>query len=90
LAVVVKRFPEAADMPRRHSPLYRDIGPEEEKHWADSLREYRMAKNLAANVEGPMYRDLRGGVYEIAGVREEVDRSIERVAKLNESARQQP
>jgi hypothetical protein len=33
---------------------------------------------------------LRGGVYEIAGVREEVDRSIERVAKLNESARQQP
>jgi len=63
---------------------------EEEKHWADSLREYRVAKRLAANVEGPMYRDLRGGVYEIAGVREEVDRSIERVAKLNESARQQP
>ena len=60
---------------------------EEEEHWADSLREYRVAKSLVANVEGPMYRDLRGGVYEIAGVREEVDRSIERVAKLNESAR---
>ena len=63
---------------------------EEEKRWADSLREYRVAKSLAANVECPMYRDLRGGVDEIAGVRAEVDRSIERVAKLNESARQQP
>jgi tetratricopeptide (TPR) repeat protein len=63
---------------------------EEEKHWADALREYRVAKTLAASVEGPTYRDLRGGVYEVAGVREEVDKSIERVEKLDESARQQP
>src|SRR6266704_2245773 len=41
---------------------------EEEKHWADSLREYRVAKSLAANGEGPMYRDLRGGGYGVAGV----------------------
>jgi tetratricopeptide (TPR) repeat protein len=63
---------------------------EEERHWSDALREYRVAKSLAANVEGPKYRDLRGGVYEIAGIREEADRSIERVAKLNESVGQKP
>lgn len=63
---------------------------EGEKHWSDALREYRVAKSLAASVEGPIYRDLRGGVYEVAGVREEVDKSIDRVAKLNETARQNP
>jgi tetratricopeptide (TPR) repeat protein len=62
---------------------------EEEKHWADSLREYQVAKGLAAWVKGPMYRDLRGNAYAVDGVREEVDNAIERVAKLNESAQQQ-
>jgi tetratricopeptide (TPR) repeat protein len=62
---------------------------EEEKHWADSLREYQVAKGLAGWVKGPMYRDLRGNVYEVDGVRREVDKAIERVAKLNESAQQQ-
>jgi hypothetical protein len=63
---------------------------EDEKHWADALREYRVAKSLAASVEGSTYKDSRGGVYEIAGVREEVDRSIVRVEKLSESGRQKP
>ncbi len=62
---------------------------EAEKHWGDSLREYQVAKGLAAWVKGPMYRDLRGNVYEVDGVRREVDKAIERVAKLNESAHQQ-
>ena len=62
---------------------------EEEKHWADSLREYQVAKRLATSVKGPIYTDLRRNPYEIDGVREEVDKAIERVAKLNESAQQQ-
>jgi tetratricopeptide (TPR) repeat protein len=62
---------------------------EAEKHWADSLREYQVAKRLATSVKGPIYTDLRGNPYEIDGVREEVDKAIERVAKLNESAQQQ-
>src|SRR6266480_4227188 len=62
---------------------------EEEKHWADSLREYRVAKRLAASVKGPMYIDPRGNAYEVDGVREEVDRAIDRVAKLDEVAQPQ-
>jgi tetratricopeptide (TPR) repeat protein len=62
---------------------------EAEKHWADSLREYQVAKRLATSVKGPIYTDLRGNAYEVEGVREEVDKAIERVVKLNESARQQ-
>jgi hypothetical protein len=42
---------------------------EEEKHWADSLREYQVAKRLAASVKGPMYTDLRGNPYDVDGVR---------------------
>src|SRR5258705_1855067 len=56
---------------------------EEEKHWADSLREYQAAKRLAATVKGPMYIDARGNAYDVDGVREEVDKAIDRVAKLN-------
>jgi len=56
---------------------------EEEKHWADSLREYQVAKHLAASVKGPKYIDSRGNVYEVDGVREEVDKAIDRVAKLD-------
>ncbi|SRR5258707_1062495 len=59
---------------------------EKEKHWADSLREYQVAKRLAASVKGRMYTDLRGNAYEVIGVREEADKAIERVAKLTESA----
>jgi len=62
---------------------------EEEKHWPDSLREYQLAKRMAANVKGPIYTDFRGNPYEVAGVQEEVDKAIERVAKLSESTQQQ-
>src|SRR6476646_4857431 len=58
---------------------------EEEKHWADSLREYQVAKRLAASVKGPKYIDSRGNVFEVDGLREEADKAIDRVAKLNES-----
>ncbi len=59
---------------------------EEEKHWADSLREYQVAKRLIATVKGPMYTDPRGNAYDVDGVRDEVDTAIKRVAKLTESA----
>jgi tetratricopeptide (TPR) repeat protein len=62
---------------------------EEEKHWQDSLREYQVAKQLAASVKGSKYIDSRGNVFEVEGVREEVDEAIDRVAKLNESAQHQ-
>ena len=62
---------------------------EAEKHWADSLREYQVAKRLATSVKGPIYTDLSGNAYEVNGVREEVDKAIERVAKLNESPQQE-
>jgi len=62
---------------------------EEEKHWADSLREYQVAKRLAASVKGPKYIDSRGNVYEVDGVREEVDKAIDRVAKLDKSVEPQ-
>jgi tetratricopeptide (TPR) repeat protein len=58
---------------------------EEEKHWADSLREYRLAKRLAASVKGPNYIDSRGNVYGVDGVRAEVDNAIDRVTKLSKS-----
>jgi tetratricopeptide (TPR) repeat protein len=61
---------------------------EEEKGWADSLREYQIAKRLAANVKGPMYRDSRGNAYSVV-TREEVDKAIDRVSKLNDSAQRQ-
>jgi tetratricopeptide (TPR) repeat protein len=56
---------------------------EEEKYWADSLREYQVAKRLAASVKGPVYTDPRGNPFDIDGVREEVDKAIDRVVKLN-------
>jgi tetratricopeptide (TPR) repeat protein len=59
---------------------------EEEKHWADSLREYQAAKRLATSVKGPTYIDSRGNVYEVDGVREEVDKAIDRVSKLAQPA----
>ena len=62
---------------------------EEEKHWQDSLREYQVAKQLAVSVKGSKYIDSRGNAFEVEGVREEVDKAIDRVGKLNESAQQQ-
>src|SRR5580704_4824021 len=59
---------------------------EDEKHWADSLREYRMAKRLVAGVNGSTYIDARGNAYTVEGVRQQVDKAIERVAKLNETS----
>ncbi len=61
---------------------------EEEKHWADSLREYQVAKRMAASVKGPNYIDSRGNVYGVDGVRAEVDNAIDRVTKLSKSATQ--
>lgn len=62
---------------------------EKEKHWADSLREYHKAKLLAANVKGRVYTDPRGNAYFVEGFMDEVDKAIDRVAKLNESAQRQ-
>jgi len=62
---------------------------EGEKHWANSLQEYRMAKFLVANVKGAMYTDPRGNGYDVEGVRKEVDRAIERVARLAKAAQPQ-
>jgi len=62
---------------------------EEEKHWADSLRELQTAKLLVASVKGSTYTDPRGNPYDVDGVREEVDKAIERVTKLKESAQPQ-
>ena len=59
---------------------------ETEKHWTDSLWEYGTAKRLVAAVVGSKYIDARGNVYEIDGVRQQVDEAIQRVAKLNQSA----
>lgn len=59
---------------------------EGEKYWADSLREYQLAKRLATNVEGPMYADSSGNVYEIDGIRAQADSAIARVTKLSKSA----
>jgi tetratricopeptide (TPR) repeat protein len=56
---------------------------EEEKHWADSLREYQVAKSLAASVKVPMYTDLRGNAYEVDVVRREAGKARDRLAKLN-------
>lgn len=61
---------------------------EKERDWVDSLREYTLAKNLSASVNRPAYIDLRGNAYRVDGVRAEVDRAINRVAKLNESSKQ--
>lgn len=58
---------------------------EEEKHWADSLREYQVAKRLAASVKGSTYIDRLGNAYDVDGVREALDRAIDRVTKLGKS-----
>ena len=58
---------------------------EEEKHWADSLREYQTAKRLAANVKGSKYIEPRGNVYQLDNIRAEVDNAIDRVTKLSKS-----
>jgi len=59
---------------------------EDEKHWADSLREYQVAKRLVAGVTGSAYIDARGNAYTVEGVRQQVDKAIERVGKLNETS----
>jgi len=62
---------------------------EQEKDWADSLREYQAAKRLLATVTGSQYVDPVGGFYDVDGVRDQVDEAINRVAKLNDAARNQ-
>ena len=62
---------------------------EKEKYWADSLREYQSAKALVASVKGPVYTDPLGNPYDVDGVREAVDKSIDRVTKLNDSTQHQ-
>ena len=51
----------------------------------ESLKEYRTAKLLAANVKDHEYTDRRGGVYEIEFVRMNVDEYVARVGKLKAS-----
>lgn len=55
---------------------------EKEGHLQDALREYREARRLVATVKGSEYIDLRGNPYQVGGVREEVDKAIERITKL--------
>lgn len=62
---------------------------ERERYWADSLREYQTTKLLVASVKGPVYIDPRGNPYDVGGIRKQVDKAIDRVAKLNESAQHQ-
>jgi len=62
---------------------------ETERYWTDSLREYQTAKRLVASVNGPLYTDPRGNPYDVDGVRGEVDKAIERVAKLSNSKQHQ-
>jgi tetratricopeptide (TPR) repeat protein len=59
---------------------------EDEKRWADSLREYQVAKRLVEGVTGSAYIDARGNAYTIESVRQQVDKAIDRVAKLNETS----
>jgi tetratricopeptide (TPR) repeat protein len=59
---------------------------ETEKQWTDSLREYETAKRLVANVTGSAYIDAGGNAYIVDGVLQQVDKAIERVAKLNETS----
>jgi tetratricopeptide (TPR) repeat protein len=62
---------------------------EQEKYWADALRQYQEAKRLVASVTGSQCIDPVGGFYDVDGVRDEVDKAIERVAKLNDSTQHQ-
>jgi tetratricopeptide (TPR) repeat protein len=55
---------------------------EKEGYLEESLKEYRDAKRLAADVKNHEYTDRRGGAYEIEVVRKSADEYIERVAKL--------
>jgi len=55
---------------------------EKEGYLVDSLREYGTAKQLVVEVKGPEYIDRRGNPFDIGSVREEVDKAIDRVAKL--------
>ncbi|SRR6266403_3506626 len=55
---------------------------EKEERLTASLRECRTAKSLVSEVKGREYIDGRGNPYEIEVVRTEVDKCIDRVAKL--------
>lgn len=62
---------------------------EQEKDWADSLREYQAAKRLLATVTGSQYVDPAGGYYDVGGIRDQLDGAIRRVAKLTDAAKKQ-
>jgi tetratricopeptide (TPR) repeat protein len=62
---------------------------EREKHWVNSLKEYQTAKALVGKVEGPAYVDPRGNSYDVGGVRQEVEKAIERLTQNNKSAQPQ-
>jgi tetratricopeptide (TPR) repeat protein len=55
---------------------------EKEGYLTASLKEYRTAKSLVSEVKGEEYVDGRGNPYEIEVVKTEVDKCIDRVAKL--------
>lgn len=54
---------------------------EKEGFLAESLREYRTAKLLVSKAKDRQYVDPRGNFYDIEGVRREVQKCIDRVAR---------
>src|SRR5271168_301284 len=83
--VLLDALKEDADNPLGHFEFGYIL--EEEQYWTDSLREYQLAKRLAASVEGPRYTDSRGNVYGVDAVRAQVDNAIDRVIKMSKSGR---
>jgi tetratricopeptide (TPR) repeat protein len=82
--VLLDRLEKDANNPLAHFEFGYVL--EEEKYWADSLREYQTAKCLAAGVKGPTYTDSRGNVYGVDGIGARADSAIDKVAKLSKSA----
>ncbi len=62
---------------------------EKEKRWEDSLREYQTAKRLVGAMKGPVYVDPRGNPFDVDGIRNQLDKAIDRVAKQNEPENRQ-
>ena len=58
---------------------------EKEGHVKESVTEYRKAKILVSKLKGREYVDPRGNPYKIEYIRREVDKCIDRVAKLKAS-----
>jgi len=78
--VLLNAIKKDSDNPIGHFLL--GVVLEKNHNWSESLRQYRQAKLLASMVvQGYQYINLQGNSFEIDGVRAEVDKAIERVAK---------